>query len=204
MRVLSHHPTVRLALAACLVITAACGGERRPGGPNPTSAPAGDTAAFRPLSVGDPAPVYAVARLTLAGAPADTLRVGGAGQPVTLVNVWATWCTSCREEMGDLEALHREFGPRGLRVVGVSVDNGPEARVRRFAERERLTFALAHDPEGRVQDAFRVVGVPETYLVDGAGRVRWARAGNVHGVLGEARGAIAEALGGGGSTGTRQ
>jgi peroxiredoxin len=180
-------------LAAALTIAAACGGGRdatpAASASGTPGAVAADTTAFRPLAVGDPAPDYAVR--TLAGAEA---RVGAPGEPVTLVNVWATWCTSCREEMGDLAALHREFAPRGLRVLAVSVDQAPEARVRRFAERERLPFAVAHDPEARAQDAFRVVGVPETYLVGADGRVRWRRAGNVHGVLGEARGAVAAAL----------
>jgi peroxiredoxin len=158
--------------------------------------PAGD--AFRPVAVGDTAPPYATP--TLAGGEA---RVGGAGAPVTLLNVWATWCTSCREEMGDLAALHREFGPRGLRVLAVSVDEGAGAKVRRFAERERLPFPVAHDPEGRVQSLYGVVGVPETYLVGADGRVLWKRAGNVHGVLGEARSAVGAALGGAAGAGAR-
>lgn len=193
MTFLLRLPPARGVAVAVLVAAAACGGDR--GRAAPAGGAAGpDTAAFKPLAVGDPAPDYAVARLAPADAPADTLRVGPPGQPVTLVNVWATWCTSCREEMGDLEALHREFAPCGLRVLGVSVDNGAESRVRRFVEREGLTFAVAHDPDGRVQDAFRVVGVPETYLVDRGGRVRWTRAGNVHGVLNDARSAITAAL----------
>jgi len=70
---------------------------------------------------------------------------------VTALNVWATWCTSCRDEMGDLKVLHQEFAPRGVRVVGVSVDLGDVARVRRFAARESLTFIVAHDPARGVQ-----------------------------------------------------
>jgi peroxiredoxin len=99
-------------------------------------------------------PTYAAP--TLAG---DTVRVT-AGGPLTLVNVWATWCTSCREEMADLEAMQRDYGPRGLRVVAVSVDEGSVERVRRFVEREKLTMPIAHDPEGRIQRLYSVVGVP--------------------------------------------
>jgi peroxiredoxin len=183
----------RLAAVVLLLAAAACrgGGDAPPARADSAAAGAGSEA-FRPVSVGDTAPAYAAR--TFAG---DEARVGGAGAPVTLLNVWATWCTSCREEMGDLAALHREYGPRGLRVLAVSVDDGPEARVRRFAEREGLPFAVAHDPEGAVQRLYGVVGVPETYLVGGDGRVLWKRAGNVHGALPEARGAIASALGGG-------
>ena len=108
------------------------------------STPPGATRPFRPLVVGDRAPAYAAR--TLAG---DSVRVG-AGTPV-LLNVWATWCTSCREEMADLAALDREYAPRGVRVLAVSVDAGDGTRVRRFAEAEQLPFAVAHDPAGVVQ-----------------------------------------------------
>ena len=76
------------------------------------SSPARNVAEFRPLQTGDTVPHYASASLR-----GDTVRLGGA-EAVTVLNVWATWCTSCREEMSDLEALSREFSPRGVRVVG--------------------------------------------------------------------------------------
>ncbi len=159
-----------------------------------------DTGAFRPLAVGDLAPSYAAALIAgPAGAvgttPTTTARVGGPG-PVTLLNVWATWCTACREEMDDLAALHRDYAGRGLRVLAVSVDAGGDARVRRFADDARLPFAVAHDPDGRVQEQFGIVGVPATYLVGRDGRVRWAYTGNLHGQLGAVRAAISSALGG--------
>ena len=140
-------------------------------------------AAFHPLDVGDRAPAYAAR--TLAG---DTVWVG-AGTPV-LLNVWATWCTSCREEMSDLAALHDAYAPRGVKVVAVSVDAGDGTRVRRFAESLKLPFALAHDPAGEVQRAFQAVGVPETYLVSADGRLLWVQRGGLHGGLGAVRGKL--------------
>jgi peroxiredoxin len=129
--------------------------------------------AFRPIAVGDTAPAYSAT--TLAGAP---MRVG-AGTPI-LLNVWATWCTSCKEEMADLAALERKYQPQGVRVLAVSVDNGDGTRVRRFVESERLPFAVAHDPAGEVQQRFQAVGVPETYLIAGDGRMLWVRRGGLH------------------------
>jgi len=140
-------------------------------------------AAFRPLSVGDPAPAYAVR--TLAG---DSMRVG-AGTPV-LLNVWATWCTSCREEMADLAALERAYAPRGVRVLAVSVDAGDGTRVRRFVEAEKLPFAVAHDPAGEVQRSFQAVGVPETYLISGDGKLLWVQRGGLHGAPDAVRAAL--------------
>jgi peroxiredoxin len=129
---------------------------------------------FQPMVVGDKAPAYAA--LTLAG---DSVRVG-AGTPV-LLNVWATWCESCREEMADLGTLSRKYASRGVKVVAVSVDKGDGTRVKRFAEAEKLPFTVAHDPAGEVQQTFQAVGVPETYLVSGDGTLLWIRRGGLAG-----------------------
>ena len=184
------------SLLAISMVAAACGGGGgRPTADSAAAAATADPDAFRPLGVGDTVPAYAARTLAGAEARVGAPGPGARGDSLTLLNVWATWCTSCREEMGDLAALHREFAPHGLRVLAVSVDQGAEAKVRRFAEHERLPFTVAHDPDNRVQPLYGVVGVPETYLVGADGRVLWKRAGNVHGVLGEARTAIAAALG---------
>jgi len=149
-----------------------------------------DAGAFRPLAVGQPIRAYSVE--TLAG---DTVRLGGPGR-VTVLSVWATWCTSCREEMADLNALQKEFAPRGVHVVAVSVDAGDRSRVQRFAEEEKLTFTVAHDPEGRVEEAFQLIGVPETFVVGKDGRLVWRHIGNVHGVVDSARAVIRGAVAG--------
>jgi peroxiredoxin len=154
------------------------------------SADAG-TDAFRAVQVGDVAPAYDAEIVHGDGVGA---RVQLGDGTLTLVNVWATWCTACREEMADLDALHRAYGARGLRVLGVSVDKVPLERVLGFVRKERLGFSIAHDPENRIGEQLGVVGVPETYLVDGDGRVRWKLAGNVHGQLDAARAAIEAAL----------
>jgi peroxiredoxin len=169
-----------------VVALAACG--RRTDAPADSgtgATPAAPAAqAFRPLAPGDSVPPYAAP--TLAG---DTVRVA-AGGPLTLVNVWATWCTSCREEMADLEAVHRDYGTRGVRVVAVSVDEGDPARVRHFVEHQKLTMPIALDPTGSIQRAYSVVGVPETFLVGRDGRLVWRQAGGLHGAPEAARAAI--------------
>jgi thiol-disulfide isomerase/thioredoxin len=76
---------------------------------------------FRPIAVGEPVPEFTVR--TLEG---DSARIAS-GEPVTLLHVWATWCGPCEKEFPEIEALQKEFGPRGLRIVAVSVDEGDEA-----------------------------------------------------------------------------
>ena len=175
----------RLTLLS-LLAAAACG--RRADAPAADSGAAPAAQAFRPLAPGDTVPPYAAP--TLAG---DTVRVA-AGGSLTLVNVWATWCTSCREEMADLEAVHRDYAARGVRVVAVSVDDGDPARVRRFVEHEKLTMPIALDPAGSIQQAYSVVGVPETFLVGGDGKLVWRQQGGLHDDPAAARAAIEAAL----------
>ncbi|HSH45069.1 MAG TPA: TlpA disulfide reductase family protein, partial [Longimicrobiales bacterium] len=95
---------------------------------------------------------------------------------VVLLNIWATWCAPCREEMPDLQTLADRYEADGLQVVGVSIDQaGARAQVRRFVDRHDIGFAILHDPEGRVSRVFGTVGVPETILIDERGRIhaRW-------------------------------
>jgi peroxiredoxin len=79
--------------------------------------------------------------------------------------------------MPSLQALHADLGPRGLRVAGLSVDAGPgsAATLRDFLEEYTITYTILHDPDGRIQHAYQVFGIPTTYLVDRGGRVvqRW-------------------------------
>ncbi len=157
-------PLAVAALAATLVACDAPGGDAGSGG-----------ARFRPLAVGDTVPAYAAP--TLDG---DTARVGaGADAPVTLVNVWATWCIPCQREFPELERLHRANAGRGLRVLAVSVDRGGDEEVRRFVAGQGATFTIARDPGGTIQQRFQAIGIPESYLVGADGRLLWRRVGEL-------------------------
>ena len=144
--------------------------------------------AFHPLDVGMAAPAYAAATLGH-----DTVRLGGPGPP-TVLNVWATWCFSCAEEMSELDSLQGEFGARGLRVIGVSVDEGNGERVQRFAQANHLHFTIAHDPSADIERQYRVVGVPTTFVIGRDGRLVWMHTGNIVDVAADVRRAIASAV----------
>ena len=92
---------------------------------------------------------------------------------VVLLNVWATWCEPCRVEMPSIEKLHREFGPQGLHVVAVSVDDaGTEARIRDFAKELDLTFEILHDPSQATKASYQIAGFPETFIIGREGTIR--------------------------------
>ena len=128
-----------------------------------------------PGSVGTPAPAYGAR--TLSGDPVELASLRG---DVVLLNVWATWCHPCREEIPALQRLHERMADSGLRLVGVSVDAGGEGRrVEAFAREFGVTYDIWLDPDDRVSDAFYTLGVPTTMLIDRAGIVRWRHTGPV-------------------------
>ena len=150
--------------------------------------PNGKEEAFRPIAVGEPVPEFAVR--TLAG---DSARIAP-GEPVTLLNVWATWCGPCEKEFPEIEALQKEFGPRGLRIVAVSVDEGEDAAVADFVRAKGATFEIGRDPEGMIRRVYQGIGVPESYLISADGRLLVRQFGAIPDGATSLRAAIEKAL----------
>jgi thiol-disulfide isomerase/thioredoxin len=92
---------------------------------------------------------------------------------VVLVNVWATYCIPCREEMPSLERLSRALGPKGLVVVGVSIDNpGLEPQIREFVKQYGLTFPILQEGTGHIEEQLDAFGIPATFVVAKDGMIR--------------------------------
>jgi peroxiredoxin len=106
---------------------------------------------------------------TARGLDAGEISITDLRGRVVVLNFWASWCAECRPEMPGLDRLQREFGPRGLAVIGVNAREDP-ATIRRFANDLRLGFPLALDPGGKVNALYGVVGLPTTFLVARDGR----------------------------------
>jgi peroxiredoxin len=97
---------------------------------------------------------------------------------LVLLNFWATWCTPCTVEMPSLESLWREYGEHGLVVIGVSVDRGaPRAVLEPYIRNHGLTFPILLDPDSRAAGAWRVTGIPATFVVRPGGEVAGMAAG---------------------------
>ncbi len=88
---------------------------------------------------------------------------------VTLVNIWATWCLPCREEMPSMQKLYDSLGARGFRIAAISIDEGSPEDVTAFAQRFGLTFDILHDRSGQVERIYQTTGVPESFLLDRRG-----------------------------------
>ncbi len=98
-----------------------------------------------------------------------------------LLNFWATWCVPCREEMPTMERAYQEYRARGLEILAVSLDVGPEAAVTqdvaKFMAELKLSFPALLDPEWKVARLYRVVGIPKTVLIDRHGVIRAVETG---------------------------
>jgi cytochrome c biogenesis protein CcmG/thiol:disulfide interchange protein DsbE len=95
-----------------------------------------------------------------------------------LLNVWATWCAPCREEIPYLAELHATEGANGLRVIGVSIDAARDrGKVAEQAPQLGITYDIWLDPEERIAGVMRYAGVPASMLLDRDGVVRWKHVG---------------------------
>lgn len=114
------------------------------------------------VTIGEPAPEYAAK--TLEG---KTIRLSDfEGEKAVMVNIWATWCAPCREEMPKLQKLYEKYKDDGLVILGVNVDrSGLKKRVRQFVENMGVTFPILYDPESRVVRTFQTTGIPQTFLI---------------------------------------
>jgi cytochrome c biogenesis protein CcmG, thiol:disulfide interchange protein DsbE len=150
-----------VVVAAALV--AACSKPDRPETPPASSR----------VEVGQPAPAYAATSVT-----GDSVSLARLRGKVVLMNVWATWCGPCRQEIPELRALHSAYKDKGLEIVGISVDaDGSEDAIRAFAHDFKMDYAIWRDPHEVVQTTFKMSGVPATFLIDRQGVLRWKATG---------------------------
>lgn len=123
--------------------------------------------------VGKPAAAFTLPAIDPAQPPVDLTNYRG--KPV-IVNFWASWCTSCREESQLLETFWQLWKDKGIQVIGIAVQDTPEA-AQEFARRAGKTFPLAIDESGKTGLDYGVYGVPETFFIDASGTILYKEAG---------------------------
>jgi len=123
-----------------------------------------------PVELGSKAPDFTAS--TLDSIPKQKSLADYRGQ-VLMLNVWATWCLPCRVEMPSIEALNKAYGPKGLKIVAVSIDDpGTDSTIRAFVKQYGLTFEILHDAKAAITDAYDISGYPETFIVGKDGVIR--------------------------------
>lgn len=168
-----------LAVAAALLLAAACGDRPpdpadRASTPGPSDAAASDPGEGRGTSQRVPGGGLAIplSRVRVETPAGEEVLVRGSPGRVTVINFWATWCVPCLEEIPALVALEDSIGGRGGRVLGIALDSGSPEDVRAFARKHEMDYDLAMAGHGWAREHFDVFGLPVTLVVDRSDTIR--------------------------------
>ncbi|MHB9097418.1 MAG: TlpA disulfide reductase family protein [Syntrophales bacterium] len=126
----------------------------------------GKDALFKPPPqprVAEGAPAPAIIFPGLDGRMVDLKAYRG---KVVFLNIWATWCPPCREEMPSMERLYQELKGEDFEILAVSVDTAGAEAVAPFMKKYQLSFPALLDSKGTVQDLYGTTGVPESFIIN--------------------------------------
>ena len=128
---------------------------------------------YRPVITGSVAPAFTVS--TLDGKSAS---LADYADKVVLINIWATWCLPCRQEMPSMQRLYDALKASGegddFEILAVSIDAPIGQRdtsgnlggdLKAFAHEYGLTFPIMHDPSGAIRQIYQTTGVPESFVI---------------------------------------
>ena len=111
------------------------------------------------LAEGNRAPAFTIDTLDAA-----SLSLSDLSDKVVLLNFWGTWCGPCRREMPEFQKAYEEWGPRGFEIVAIAYNDSEEAMAD-FRDEFGLTFTLALDSSGEINDAYAIQTRPSSYLL---------------------------------------
>lgn len=135
--------------------------------------PKRDPSALPSALIGKPAPALELPALLEGGAPLSLASLKG--QPVA-INFFASWCLPCRAEHPLLEQIAEEYG---IAVIGIAYKDKPADARAYLADLGNPYAAIGADESGRAGIDFGLTGVPETYVIDRDGIVRYRLAGPI-------------------------
>ncbi|MGZ3510612.1 MAG: TlpA disulfide reductase family protein, partial [Candidatus Binataceae bacterium] len=120
-----------------------------------------------PIAAGEKAAPFKLTDLS-----GDSVSMAGLRGKVVFLNIWATWCAPCREEMPSMEKLfERLHDNKGFAMLAVSQDTGSRDEVLAYVKKHGYHFDVLLDPKNAVAEAYKVSGVPETFIIDREGRI---------------------------------
>lgn len=127
-----------------------------------------------PANVNFPAP-----DLTLTDTAGVSRSLADYREQVVLVNLWATWCSPCKEEMPTLQAFYEDYKDQGFVVIAIN-DGDPAGDVVQFVEDYELTFPVWLDPTYiATEEAFHTLNLPASFVIDRNGTIRLAWVGEI-------------------------
>lgn len=118
------------------------------------------------LIAGQPAPDFNLTALDGSHVKLSELK----GKPV-IVNFWASWCTPCRKEMPEFQAVYDLHKDKGLKLYGVNVGES-QVTVADFAQQVGAQFPILIDKDEKAQTDYKILPLPATFFIDGNGTIR--------------------------------
>ena len=122
-------------------------------------------------SLSGPAPDF-----TLKAMDGKNVKLSELAGNVVLINFWASWCGPCREEMPLLNDLHNKYEALGFTVLGVNVEEQAAPAIG-FINKSPVDFPILFDSKNSVSQAYKVVAMPTTIVVDRDGNIRYEHKG---------------------------
>jgi peroxiredoxin len=121
---------------------------------------------------------FAAPELSLQNINGETQSLADFRENVVLVNNWATWCPPCKAEMLTLAAYYNEHNAEGFMIIAIEAGD-PADGVSKFAQNYGLNFPVWLDPNGASLKAFGNGTLPNSYVIDRSGTVRYAWTGEI-------------------------
>lgn len=120
------------------------------------------------VSVGQRAPQFSLPEVS-GGGQTSLAKLKGS---VVVIDFWASWCAPCLKAIPELDAMQRELGPRGLKVLAVSIDEEVSS-ARNALKGKQLAVTVLHDSGAKVAEQYGVGdSIPATVVIDREGKVR--------------------------------
>jgi len=106
---------------------------------------------------------------TFPGLDGKMVRLSDYKGKVVLVNIWATWCPPCVDEMPSMEKLYQKLKGENFEILAVSIDEPGLKAVAPFMKKSNLTFPALIDSEGTIKAVYEITGIPESFIIDQQG-----------------------------------
>ncbi len=121
---------------------------------------------------------YAAPQLELTSLDGTQVSLEDLRGKVVLVNLWATWCPPCLQEMPTLNAFYEQYKDQNFVLIGINQEE-PHNIVAPFVKDFGLTFPIWLDEGPLAQEAFKTVNLPSSYVIDREGRIRLMWIGSI-------------------------